>query len=189
MKLLDVGSENNVWTYANVVILSYAALLYALCGFFTKGKSWWVPIAWFLGAVVLFGFSFDDFFQLHERLRSIGKSLGGGQGLTHFAWVIPGSAFALVSVLLLLPVMFKASKIPRRMIVSATALLFTGALGLEMVSGYVLSQRGHTHAYDVLMHCEELMEAFAAALFLAAGIAQLRILLPRLQHYCEGGVG
>jgi hypothetical protein len=133
-----------------------------------------------LSAVVVAGLSLDDLAQLHESetAEALGHSLGGGKGLTHFAWIVPGTLMAALCIAALVPAMAAAKPRPRRLLVLGTSLLFTGAIGFEAISGQVLEYTRHGLsyvAYDVVMHVEELLEAFGATLLLGAGVCDLHL--------------
>lgn len=173
-KLLDVETEVNLWTWANVLILAYAALAHMACAatqYFGKLKN---GLYWFISGSVIAALSLDDFVQLHEQTQFIGEILGGGEGITRNAWVIPGLAIGILCVAALSPVMIKADPVPGRLMIFGTGFFFIGAIGFDAISGYLLSRWGHDYIYDIVVHTEEMLEALGAILFLGAALAELR---------------
>jgi hypothetical protein len=178
VKFFDVGTEANLWTWANVLVLGYAALALLTTGVLRWLRNDRGGLAWMLGAVVVAGLSLDDLAQLHENTASLGTALGGGDGLTHFAWIVPGTVIAAFCIAALAPAMMRAKPAPRRLLVLGTVFLFSGAIGFEAVSGDVLeyTKDGLSYAaYDVVMHVEELLEALGATFLLGAGVCDLHL--------------
>lgn len=192
IEFFNVGLEMNLWTWANVLVLAFGAASHAAAGWVRQASGSGRALPWLMSALVLTVFSVDDFAALHERADQLGRSWGGGDGLTHFAWIIPGTVFAILSILALLPLMLTGERRPRSMATLATICLFAGAIGLEAISGFVISAElgwfGDWLLYDIVMHVEELLEAVAAALFLGAGVADLRMQREFIGRLCLGRV-
>ncbi|KIN70906.1 Multidrug resistance protein (Efflux pump/antiporter) [Sulfitobacter noctilucae] len=170
--LFDVASEVNFWTWLNVSYMLFAAYMMGLSALVRRysGAPFW---GWVLaGAAVLF-LSLDDFISIHERFGALGQALGGGSGLLHFAWVIPGIIAAAGLVLIFWTAMRSAAPVVRRDFALGLALFFGGAVGLEMVSGWVLSNFGHRRPYTLLYHLEEMCEAAGIILIGRAALKDL----------------
>ena len=168
----DPAAEANVWTWANVAVLTMASLLCAerALARWRRRESW---IGWAVTSSLLLALSLDDAASFHEKLGELGRDLGGGAGWLHFAWVVPG---AVIAAAFLLAFALHARRLvgaPRAFLLGGAGFLFTGAIGFEMVSGAYLAASGHTDVYTYLYHVEEMLEAVGAALFLAAPLADL----------------
>lgn len=175
LKFFDVASEANLWTWANVAVLLSAAHVHLLAAY----ARWWrhAPgvAGWALTALLMAGLSLDDLAGLHERLEPLGEALGGGSGLTHFAWLVPGSAIALATLALFAVLVRNVEGRARLYLLAGILVFFAGAVGMEAVGGYALSQLGSgvNVTYVLLFHVEEMLEATGAALLLSAGLADL----------------
>ncbi|MEO3385568.1 hypothetical protein [Mesorhizobium sp. CAU 1741] len=171
--VFDVASEANVWTWANVSVLSLAAYAY-LYAAYVRWTSF-IPgaIAWLLLGAVLLALSLDDLAGFHEKLGALGTAFGGGSGLTHFAWIIPGSVIALAVLGLCGVALLRIAGRPRRLLAIAAISFFAGAIGLEAVGGSIYAAQGYNTLYVTTYHVEELMEAAGATVFLCAGLADL----------------
>lgn len=185
IRFFDVGGEMNLWTWANVVVLALAALAHAAAGRLRQVGGLGRALPWFLSALVLTALSIDDFVALHEQTARLGRAMGAGEGLTHFAWIVPGVFMAAACILAFLPLMLKSDRGPRLLVVLATVLLFGGAIGFEAISGLVASRELGPHLYFSLMHVEEMLEATGASFFLAAGAAELRLRRESIAHWCQ----
>jgi len=171
LKFFDVATEGNIWTWANVVVLFVSAQTHACAGYFRWRRRKLGVVSCLVIAMILLGLSIDDLTALHEKLEAIGRSMGGGSGLTHFAWVVPGVVIAagVVATFVFMAASIEAT--PRRYLLTGVIIFFSGAIGLEAVSGLVLDGVGVGAAYVLVFHVEEMLEAIGASLFVCAGVA------------------
>lgn len=169
----DPAAEGNVWTWANVAVLVLGAGGFGLRAYHVwraRGAHW---LGWALCALLLLALSLDDAASFHEKLGALGRSMGGGQGWFHFAWVVPGMLIALAYAAALGLHARRIGRAPRWCLLGGTASLFAGAIGFEMISGAYLAAAGHTDTYTYLYHVEEMLEAIGASLFLVAPLVDL----------------
>ena len=170
-KFFTVGTEANLWTWFNVVVLFLAALAHAVAGL--QARQVGRPFAWFvIVAVLILGLSIDDLTALHERLGGVGTNMGGGYGLLAFAWVVPG---ALIGVAVAVAVVCLARQLPPRpkwLLVVGLGMFLGAALGLESVSALVL-QHNSGWPYRAVATVEETFEALGAILLLRSALATL----------------
>ncbi len=174
VNLLDVETEVNLWTWANVLVLSYAALAHMACAGVRYFGGERYGQYWLVSAIIIAALSFDDFVQIHERTEFIGEIVVGEKGLSSHAWIIPGIVIGAICVAALTPLMTTADQVPGRLMISATAFFFIGAIGLDALGGYTASRWGNDYIYDIIVHIEEMFEAFGATLFLGSALADLR---------------
>lgn len=162
----NVANEANVWTWANAAVFVFGAALHA--GRALAHAPARAGLGWLLGACALLALSLDDVASFHEELDPVGRQMGGGEGFTHFAWVLPGlmlgAAFAGVLLLGAWLIRGRAALV----LLLGAAVLLLGALGIEATTGAILSGGGSQRLYKIAYHVEEGVEAIGAALLLAA---------------------
>lgn len=165
--LFDVGREYNIPTW-------YSSMLWALLGllaFFIGAQARRFRISWaFLGIVGLAA-SIDEYQELHERLDGIGFVLREYLPFyVPFPWLVVGVPLALLVGLLLLRLVLS---LPRRTtigIIAAGALFLSGAVGMELLSGYVLASQewAINSRYVLVTLIEETLEMLAIGLAVAS---------------------
>ncbi|MFN3764244.1 MAG: hypothetical protein ACK4R3_01610 [Aliihoeflea sp.] len=165
----DVLNESSVWTWLNVTILSCAAGLFFLIGWLPRTINVFSRLPWIgIGTFVLM-LSVDDLADFHGKLGTLGRALGGGEGLLTLAWIVPGS---IIAVAMIMGVWLIARNLPRRtvfLVVSGFCLFLSVAIGFEMVQIAVTARFGHGVLFVLAYHVEEFLEGFAAVvLFYAA---------------------
>lgn len=165
--LFDVGREYNIPTW-------YSSMLWALLGLlalFIGSQARRFRASWaFLGIVGLAA-SIDEYQELHERLDGIGFVLREYLPFyVPFPWLVVGVPLALLVGLLLLRLVLS---LPRRTtigIIAAGALFLSGAVGMELLSGYVLASQewAVNSRYVLVTLIEETLEMLAIGLAVAS---------------------
>lgn len=170
--LFDVGREYNIPTW-------YSSMLWALLGLlslFIGSQSRRFRLSWiFLGLVGLAA-SIDEYQELHERLDGIGFVLRDYLPFyVPFPWLVVGVPLALVTGLLLLRLVLS---LPRRVtmgIFAAAAIFLGGAVGFELLSGYVLASQDWivNSRYVLVTLIEETLEMLGIGLAVASLLSLL----------------
>jgi len=166
LKVLNVDAEASIPTwYAQSLLLVAAALVFVIAKAAVKDKKYWYVLA----AIMLF-ISIDEGASIHELLITpMRELLNISSGPLYYAWVIVyGLLFVCVGLFFVRFFM----RLPRRtrvLFAAALAMFLAGALGMEMIGGFVISQAHMSwQSYTVIVGVEELLEMLGVALFIYA---------------------
>lgn len=165
----SLGSENNPPTYYASFAILFCAFLLAFIGFFGaqagRRQSW----NWYLLAIVFVFLALDESIELHERLIEPTRAVINAQGVFYYAWIILyGVAFAVLSAAYL-RFLLRLPRFTAILFVSAGSVFVSGAIGFEMLGGYVIQKSGSaTVSYVVLQTFEEVLEMAGIILFIYA---------------------
>lgn len=167
--ILDVNSEEGVFTWMSILALaSAAAILFSLSQ--VSWSSSRERVVWF-GLSLLFALlSFDEFYGLHERMGSlIAGMLDDSSGLPHFFWAVPAGLISLAGLALLLPFLRSLGRrTATLMLVSALAYL-SGAVGSELLGGALAGAYSENSLpYRIAVNLEEALEMAGILLFVFA---------------------
>lgn len=137
---------------------------------------------WRLLAVIFLYISIDEAAQIHELLIDpIRLALGVG-GFLYFAWVIPFSILLIIFLIAYIPFLRHLPKEIRFLFIFAGAVYVGGALGIELVSGYVFDYYPEaTLVRGGLATLEEFMEMTGITLFIYSLLTYLRKTAPVFQ--------
>jgi hypothetical protein len=116
----------------------------------------------------------DEACSIHELLIPILKGVITAKGLLYFPWVIP--AFCLVTVFLIIFRKFILA-LPSQtkvLFLLAGAIYILGALGMEMIGGYIADNYGYITIYGMASTIEELLEMFGVVIFINALLSYLQ---------------
>lgn len=168
--LLDADSEQGILTWASVLILFLVARLLLAHGQHALASGRRPAATWFGLSALFLLLSLDEFASLHEKASALLQGRGfGGSGIFYFAWAAPAGLLALLGLLALGP--FLRSLGPRvlRLAVLSALLYLLGAVGTEMLGGF-LAERGGigSFAYRLGANAEEALELSGLLLFVYA---------------------
>ena len=122
----------------------------------------------------------DEATSIHELLMPVMKGVVDAEGFLYFPWIIP--AFCLVIIFLLVFRKFILAlpiKTKTLFIISGTIYIL-GALGMEMIGGYVADNAGYSVIYGIVSSIEELLEMFGIVIFTYALLSYLQSQIPKL---------
>jgi hypothetical protein len=137
-RFFDLNSEANLPTWLSVVLFLICALLLAAIALHKQARR--EPHRyWSVLAAIFVLMSLDEGAQLHEMLGAP-SGIGDGGGLFYHSWVVVG--LLVVAIVGWVFLRFLRSLPPKTMwwFVAAGSVFVFGALVLEMVEGYVVTQ-------------------------------------------------
>lgn len=171
-----LDSENNIPTYFSSLLL----LLISVCSGLIARFAWEQRSSfrrhWLGLSLIFFGLSVDEMASLHERVGNYMPHFVETEGIFYFGWVIPGVVFLVLFGVAYLRFFWHLPRRWKVLFAGAGLLYVGGALGLELVGGWYISQYGEWGSVEYLMinTVEEGLEMVGAALFIYALLAYLR---------------
>lgn len=153
----NVDMERNFPTSISGILFVAAAAFSLLAGLRSKGRPRW---AWLFFAAATLAMAWDEVFVIHERLlKWVGESAGLESGGTlYFVWVVPGFVLAIGMVLVAVWLTKSLERWQRLGALAAAIIFFTGALGVESLTGILFADGGASLAYVLLQTVEEGLE-------------------------------
>lgn len=181
VNFFDLATEHRPPTlYAALLLLIAGGLLWLIgAGERANGGS---GRAWqFLALLFVFA-SFDEALSIHERLNKPMQAFVSGEGVLRFPWIVVYGAAAAVIALCYLPFLFRLP-IQFRILFFVSGLLYVGgAMGLEMVEGYIRDHRTSSPTFvqerAAIFWAQEALELAGVSLFVYALLRYLTDQLP-----------
>ncbi|MCC6703966.1 MAG: hypothetical protein IT334_03755 [Thermomicrobiales bacterium] len=166
----NMNGELSLPTLFATLLLGVGALLFGMIGWIGRRagdrfSNWWLALA------LLFTFLMaDEAITIHEMtIAPLRDFLGVTEGWLFFAWVIPAALLTAVLLIVYVPFLRNLPDLTRRNLLIAAALMMSGALGVELISGWYLSSRGDDLLYEMIGAVEETLELLGAG-FLVKGL-------------------
>jgi hypothetical protein len=174
--LFDVNAEGNIPTFFSVCLGLCSAALFALIALDAKNRGDRDAVYWTVLAAGFLFLSYDECFQVHERMTGPMRAMLGGSdpangtrlGLMYYSWVVPGLLGVVTVSLLFLKFMLRLPAVTRRRMISAAALFLGGCIGMELINGSVMESQGDSLLYNLLVMAEEGLEMSGMATLIYA---------------------
>lgn len=109
----------------------------------------------------------DEACAIHELLIPIIREAINARGILYFAWVVPALFLLVIFLLIFRRFIQNLPAKTRNMFILAGAIYVGGAIGMEMVGGYIADTWGfNTFAYGMAARIEELLEMLGILIFI-----------------------
>ena len=178
LQLFHLDTDANLPTYFSAMLLLASALaLGSSARLIRESEEPWFP--WAALAVGFLLLSIDEVAMMHERVGMILKNLSPEVdslgGFLNYKWVLVGIPVTVAVAFAFLP-WFLTLRPRLKLLFAVSGTLFLGgAIGVEMINGYIADTRGTlSTAYVLVTAVEESLEMFGAALFLYALLEDLQ---------------
>lgn len=179
MSAFYLDAEGNIPTFANALLLFIPALLFAFIGAWKHSIRDKFRFHWMGLALIFLFLSFDEAAVLHERLIKPMRAIVGAEGFFYFAWVIPGMIAVALFGLIFLMFFLHLDKKFKLLFFLSLAVYIGGAIGGEMVSGYIAGMIGHKNfTYAVVASLEESVEMIGCSLIIYSLLEYIKTHLP-----------
>jgi len=165
----DLGNEPSIpnW-YSSLALLGCSAVLSLIAVRDYRSQA---PTAgrWLGMALLFLGLAVDEAVLVHEMVDGLMIQTFELHGIFFFGWVIPGMLFVACLGIYYGKFVWQLPRATRSWFLLSAALFVTGAIGMEMVAGVIIENRGvesiwHTWSQAI----EELLEMLGVAVFLYA---------------------
>lgn len=165
VRMFDLSGESSIPTWFSSSTMLLCSVILSMVARVKKRSGERYALHWGFLAFILLGMSVDEVAQFHESLNRVG-SLLGTEGLLHFGWVIPGSAFVIAVGLAYLKFLTDLPVAVRRLFILAGALFVGGAIGMEMIGARSAQLYGQASpAFFLPVTVEEFMEMMGVIFF------------------------
>ncbi len=174
-RLLNLDEEWNVPTYLSALMLTTGTWVSMRIGQRRRRGRDKESMLWFVLAAGLYYFAIDEVVQIHERLTVPMRDLLGLSGVFYFGWVVPAIIVVAASLPICIRFVRQLDVAMRSLFVGAAVLYVGGALGVELVGGWLCQTRGAGDpSYVASAIVEESAEMAGIIVLLYALFAQLR---------------
>lgn len=185
-----VDYESTVPTWYSSLALGVAAgLMFLIAAAMFRTRDRW-RIHWATLASLMLVLSIDEIAMFHELpIDPLRESFGAG-GLLYYTWVVPGLALVVIVSGLYLSFFFHLPRRTKALFALAAATFVTGAIGVEMLSGWQADQFGEENlTYSLIITVEEFLEMIGVVILIRALLEHVQDQLGGLQISFATGVG
>ncbi len=182
----DLDMEGNFPSIYSGCALAFSALLLFVISKLEKLHQSKYSRSWTMLSGIFLFLAIDELVSLHELFvtEQVRKSMGLS-GIFYFAWVLPASIMLVIFVVAFFKFLMHLNQKTRMQFILAGAIFVLGALGCEMIGGYVAEgyfeakaigaevPRSSVYIYNILVIVEEGLEMLGVVLFIYALLAYM----------------
>jgi hypothetical protein len=164
----DMNDEGNVPTYFSGCMLLLATTLLCIIAYYAWCTRARFALQWAVLASVFFYLSADEMAELHELAGSnLARLVGIFDVRAYYVWVIPVVGLVFLFSALYLPFLMHLKPIFRVRFALAAVIYASGALGVELISGWHAVERGiYNIEHAMIYTVEEALEMLGIMLFI-----------------------
>lgn len=167
-RLFRLDEEINIPTLYSSLALAFCSILLAIISYLKRAINSKYTGYWKILSLIFLYLAIDEMCSIHEIFNAI-KPILNASGFLYYTWVIPGSIFVAVFVLIFWPFIQSLPKKTKNLFIIAGTMYVGGAIGMEMIGGYHAEAYGQaTFMYSLITTFEESLEMFGIAVFIYA---------------------
>lgn len=173
--LFRLDIEANIPTWYSSTTLFICSILLATIAFSKKIEDDRYRLHWSILSIIFLCLSIDEAAGIHElTMRPLGV-LFNPSGIFQFSWVLIGIPFVFIFVIAYMKFFINLPKKTRALFAISGVLFVSGALGMELISGWYYSMVGKTNLiYGVMTTFEEVLEMLGIAVFIYSLLTYIR---------------
>ncbi|MEG5033503.1 hypothetical protein [Microcoleus sp. AT3-D2] len=177
-KVFNVDAERNLPTFYSFLALVFSSLLLGVIAYAKNLDSDRYKNHWKILSFIFLYLSLDEAGQLHEKFINPMRSLLNATGFLYFTWIVPFGCLVAIFLSSYNKFVFHLPVATRKLFVAACALYIGGAIGIEMIGGYLFSTTGmESLPYLIVATLEESLEMVGIVVFIHGLISYIKTYL------------
>ena len=175
LTVFSLDREANIPTFYSALTLLFSSLLLSVIAHAKNLDSSPYKQHWKILSFIFLYLSLDEAGQLHEKLIPPLRSLLNATGFLFYTWVLPFGFLVVIFLLSYSKFLFHLPGSTKKLFVAATALYIGGAMGMELVGGYIFTRKVLPPiSYAISTTIEESLEMLGIVVFIHALISYIK---------------
>jgi hypothetical protein len=164
----NFDEEANLPSLYSSLALGFCAYLLSLVATIKKKVKGKYARQWKALAFIFLYLAVDEMCSIHELLIPILRGAMHTSGLLYFPWVIPAFFLVIIFLIVFRKFILALPNKTKVQFILAGAIYIFGALGMELIGGYIADNYGYNTVYGIASTIEELLEMFGVVIFINA---------------------
>lgn len=176
----NFDQESNFPSLYSALALGFSSYILAIITAIKKVRISRYTKHWKALAFIFLFLAIDEACSIHELSIPLLRGAINAKGILYFTWVIP--AFFLLAIFLVTfrKFVFSLPVKTRTLFILAGVVYVGGALGMELVSGYLADTSGYGTIYGFASSIEEILEMLGIVIFIHALLSYIQSQLQEL---------
>lgn len=170
----NFDEEANLPALYSALALGFCSYLLAIIATIKKITKAKFARHWKALSLIFLFLAIDEACSIHELFIPVLRNAINARGILYFAWVVP--AFFLLIIFLIIFRKFILNLPPKTktLFVTAGIVYVAGALGMELVGGYIADNSGYGTIYGIASTIEEILEMLGIVIFVNALLSYIQ---------------
>jgi len=177
-KAFNLDIERNIPTLYSFLALLFSSLLLGVIAHAKNLDSDRYKNHWKILSFIFLFLSVDEAGSMHEKLTDPMRSLLNATGVLYFTWIVPFGFLVAIFLLSYRKFVLHLPVATKKLFVAAWALYMGGAIGVEMLGGYLAYTTGMGNvSYLIVTTLEESLEMLGIVVFIHGLISYIKTYL------------
>lgn len=162
----NFDQESNLPTLYSALALGFCSYLLAIINTFQKARQSKYAKYWKALSLIFLGLAIDETCSLHELSIPLLRGAINAQGILYFTWVIPAFFLLIIFLIAFRRFIISLPTKTKTLFLLAGIVYVSGALGMELIGGYLADSSGYNTVYGMASSVEELLEMLGIVIFI-----------------------
>lgn len=170
----NFDQESNFPSVYSALALGFCSYLLAIITSIRTAQNSKYAKHWKALSLIFLFFALDEACSIHELLIPVLRGAMNAKGILYFTWVVPAFFLLIVFLFAYRKFILNLPTKTKTLFVLAGMIYVFGALGMELVGGYIADNFGYGTLYGMAATVEELMEMFGIVIFINGLLSYIR---------------
>ncbi len=176
----NFDQEANFPSLYSALALGFCSYLLIIIFNIRKAKKTRDVKHWKALSLIFLFLALDEACSIHELLIPVLRGAINARGILYFTWVVPAFFLLIVFLAVFRKFIFNLPTKTRTIFILAGSVYVVGALGMELVGGYIADTIGYNTFYGLASTIEELLEMFGIVIFVNGLLSYIQSQLTEL---------
>lgn len=173
-RYFNFDQESNFPSLYSALSLGVSSYILAIIATIKKVRKSKYAKHWKALAFIFLFLAIDEACSIHEMSIPILRNAINAQGILYFTWVVPAFLLLIIFLLVFRKFVLSLPVKTKFMFIVAGFVYVTGALGMELVGGYLADSSGYNTTYGIASSVEELLEMLGIVIFIHGLLSYLQ---------------
>lgn len=160
--------ESNFPSLYSALALGFCSYLLAIITTLKKIERARFTRHWKALSLIFLFLAIDEACSIHELFIPILRGALDARGIFYFTWVIPAFLLLLIFLISFRKFIYNLPTKTKTLFVTAGIVYVAGALGMELIGGYIADNFGYGTVYGIASSIEEILEMLGIVVFINA---------------------
>ncbi|MGF1589621.1 MAG: hypothetical protein ACFCU7_10315 [Pleurocapsa sp.] len=176
----NFDQESNFPTLYSALTLGFSSYLLSIISVIEKSRNARYAKHWQALSVIFLLLAIDEACSIHESSIPLLRGAINAKGILYFTWVVPAFLLLIVFLIIFRKFIFSLPPKIKVLFIASGAVYVGGALGMELIGGYIADTYGYNIFYGIASSIEEILEMLGIVIFIRGLLTYIQSQLTEL---------